>query len=74
MLIDKVSLMVALSVCSSLFMAVIISKLMGALLPLVIGRIGLDPAVMAGPILTTIVDALTLIIYFSTATKLMKLL
>lgn len=44
---------------------------MGALLPLGSEKIGLDPAVLASPVLTTIVDALALLIYFAAATKIL---
>lgn len=73
LLIDKVSVTVGLTVCAALFVAVIISKLIGSALPLLLGKIGLDPAVMAGPVLTTMVDALTLVIYFTIATKILGL-
>ena len=55
---------VALSVSVTLFATVITAKLIGALLPLLAKRIGLDPAVMASPIITTTVDALSLTLYF----------
>lgn len=67
LLIDKVTVPVAATVCTALFIAVIMSKLIGSMLPIAIGSMGLDPAVMAGPILTTIVDALTLLVYFTVA-------
>lgn len=55
---------VALIVASTLSITVIMSKLIGATLPMLAARIGLDPAVMASPFITTIVDALALIVYF----------
>jgi len=60
---------IRLAVVSSLalFSAIIMSKLLGAVLPIAAEKINLDPAVMAGPVLTTIVDAITLIVYFSLA-------
>ena len=73
MLLDRVTSTVAMTVCFALFLAVVISKMIGSFLPILIGSIGLDPAVMAGPILTTIVDALTLLIYFTVATHLLGL-
>ena len=46
---------------------VIIAKLVGATLPIIAKRIGFDPAVMASPFITTIVDALSLLVYFNMA-------
>lgn len=61
---DAVSFGVALIVAATLAITVIMSKLIGATLPMLASRIGLDPAVMASPFITTIVDALALIVYF----------
>ena len=51
----------------ALFCAVIIAKFIGCILPMLAQRIGFDPAVMSSPFITTIVDALTLLIYFNLA-------
>ncbi len=56
---------VALAVSASLCLTVIMSKLIGALLPIGAKRIGLDPAVMASPFITTVVDAVSLLMYFA---------
>ena len=72
-LIDKLVFEVALVVNLTLFVTVIISKLIGCTLPILVKRINLDPAVMASPIITTIIDALSLIIYFQIATNLLSL-
>ena len=58
-----------IGVVTGLAMACIIvmSKLLGALLPMLSERIGIDPALMAGPVITTVVDALGLVIYFGLA-------
>ncbi len=61
---STVTVWVSLAVALSLAATVIASKLIGAALPILAKRIGLDPAVMASPFITTIVDALSLIIYF----------
>ena len=58
LLLDKVSIMVALVVCLTLVAAVIIAKLVGCTLPMLAKKIGFDPAVMASPFITTIVDVL----------------
>ena len=55
-------------VCVSLFCTVLVAKIIGCLLPIIAKRIGFDPAVMASPLITTIVDAITLLIYFTLAT------
>ena len=67
LLIDRVGLMIAFVVCLTLVMTVILSKLVGCSLPILAKRLGFDPAVMASPFITTIVDALSLIIYFRVA-------
>lgn len=56
---------VALSVGITLFVAVIVAKLTGALLPIIAKIFKLDPAIMAGPLITTIVDSVSLILFFS---------
>ncbi len=67
MLFDKVSVEVAFVVCLTLLMAVIVAKIVGSTLPMLAKKIGLDPAVMASPFITTIVDAISLLIYFRVA-------
>ena len=54
-------------VCVALFITVLIAKLVGCALPLLAKRIGFDPAVMASPFITTIVDAISLLVYFGVA-------
>ncbi len=71
MLFDGVGLMVALVVTLSLIAVVLLAMFVGCLLPIGAKRIGLDPAVMASPIITTVVDALSLIVYFQMATILL---
>ena len=68
MLFDRVGLLVALTVCLTLVFAVLVAMLVGCLLPIGAKRIGFDPAVMASPFITTIVDALSLLLYFRIAT------
>lgn len=67
MLFDKVGLMVSLVICLTLIITVIIAKLIGCILPILAKKIGFDPAVMASPFITTLVDACSLIIYFKIA-------
>lgn len=73
MLIDRVTLQVALVVSLTLLVTVILAKLVGCTLPLLAKKIGFDPAVMASPFITTIVDALSLVVYFNIATRLLHL-
>lgn len=80
MLIDRMLLgntalspVVAAVVCATLVCAVAVAKFVGCTLPLLAKKIGLDPAVMASPFITTIVDALSLLIYFQFATHILGL-
>ena len=61
------NLQICLVICITVFAAIIVAKLVGALLPIGAKRLGFDPAVMASPFITTIVDAVTLMIYFAVA-------
>ena len=70
-LFDRVGLGVALVVSLTLLCTVLLSQLIGGALPLAARKIGIDPAVMASPLITTIVDALSLLIYFFIATRLL---
>ena len=73
MLFDKVGISVALVVCLTLVIVVLIAKLVGCTLPMLAKKIGFDPAVMASPFITTIVDALSLMVYFNLATSLLHI-
>ena len=73
MLFDRVGLMVSAVVCLTLVAAVAIAKVVGCVLPMAAKRLGFDPAVMASPFITTIVDALSLMIYFRFAVALLHL-
>lgn len=73
MLLDRVGLMVALVVCITLVIAVIIAKLVGCMLPMFAKKLGFDPTVMASPFVTTIVDALSLLVYFQIASTLLHI-
>nr|WP_296485407.1 magnesium transporter [uncultured Acetatifactor sp.] len=64
MLLDRVGIPVAFTVCLTLAAAVLMAMLVGCLLPIGAKKIGFDPAVMASPFITTIVDALSLLVYF----------
>ena len=66
-------LSMAVVIACSLVATIIVAKLVGCLLPLVAKRIGLDPAIMAAPLITTVVDACSIMIYFRIATMLFAL-
>ncbi len=70
---DSITVTVAVVVCITMALTVLIAKIIGAVLPMCAKKIGLDPAVMASPFITTIVDALSLLIYFGVATTLLPM-
>ncbi len=70
---ESVSLMVDAVVCLTLAVTVIIAKTVGCVLPMLAKRLGFDPAVMASPFITTIVDALSLLVYFLFAKNMLGL-
>ena len=67
------NLQVSAVVCTTLALTVITAKLVGCTLPMFAKKIGFDPAVMASPFITTIVDAISLFVYFEIATALLHL-
>ena len=73
LLLDRVDIMVALVVCLTLIAAIMIAKAVGCMLPMLAKKIGFDPAVMASPFITTIVDVLSLLVYFQIATHLLHI-
>lgn len=73
MLIDKVGFDIAMVISLSLFVTVCAAKSIGSLLPIVAKKLGFDPTVMAGPFITTLVDAISLFVYFSIATNMLGL-
>jgi len=68
---DGVTTIVALAVSLTMFVTVICAKMVGCTLPMLAKKLGFDPAVMASPFITTIVDALSLLVYFGIATALL---
>ncbi|MBQ4522696.1 MAG: magnesium transporter [Lachnospiraceae bacterium] len=70
---DRVEIMIAVVICITLLMTVIIAKVIGCILPILTKKLGFDPAVMASPFITTMVDAISLIIYFKVASALIGL-
>lgn len=73
MLFSGTNLMIAVTVSATLMCTIVIAMIVGCLLPMGAKRLGFDPAVMASPMITTIVDACSLIIYFMIATAILGL-
>ncbi len=61
---QNISLTMDLVVCLTAMSVVILAKLVGCTLPMFVNKIGLDPAVVASPLITTLIDAVSLLIYF----------
>ena len=70
---SAVTFEVALVICLTIFMIVIVAKFIGCTLPILTKKLGFDPTVMASPFITTIVDALGLLVYFQVATNLLNI-
>ena len=68
---ENITLMVDMVVCCALAVTVVLAKAVGCLLPLAAKALKLDPAVMASPFISTIVDALSLLVYFMFAKALL---
>ena len=73
LLLDHLAIPVAGVICLTLVIVVLFAKAIGCTLPLLAERLGFDPAVMASPLITTIVDAVALMTYFAIATKALRL-
>ena len=73
LVVDRIPLAVAAVVCITLVFVVLIAKVIGCCLPLLADRVGFDPAVMASPFITTIVDAISLTVYFMIAVQLLHI-
>ncbi len=71
--IEQVGMLVAATVSISLIVTIVLSKVIGGILPIFAKQLKMDPAIMAGPLITTIVDALSLIAYFAIATTMLGL-
>ena len=80
MLVDRLMMgntaitpLVALVVCLTMAVTILLAKIVGCTLPMCAKKLGFDPAVMASPFITTIVDALSLLVYFGIAKALLHL-
>ncbi len=71
MLLDQVAWMVALVVSLALVCTLVVAKLVGCLLPMLFERLGFDPTLVASPFITTVVDLLSMVLYFLLATALL---
>ena len=70
---EGITLMVDAVVCIAMFITVLLAKIVGAILPMTAKVMNLDPAVMASPFITTIVDAVSLLVYFMVAKALLNI-
>lgn len=73
MIFNDIGWKIALVVSVTMIAAVVFAKVVGSILPIVAKKIGFDPAVMSSPFISTIVDAVTLLIYFSISASLLNL-
>ena len=65
--------MVALTVSASMCLVVMVAKMVGSMLPIIAKKIGIDPALMAGPLVSSLTDMISLAIYFQMATMILNL-
>lgn len=70
---EAITLSVAIAVSATICLTVILAKFVGCSLPIVAQKLGFDPAVMASPFITTVVDALSLIVFFTIASSILNL-
>lgn len=71
LLVSDASMAVAIVVNISIIATVVFSKVLGGILPILSDKMGLDPAMMTGPLITTVVDTCALLIYFAMASLLL---
>jgi magnesium transporter len=64
---EKIDFLISITVSITLFFTIILAKIVGGILPIIAKKLKIDPAIMASPLITTIVDAAALILYFTTA-------
>ena len=68
MLIDHQSMKIALTVCASMLIVVMFAKLIGGMLPMLAKRLGIDPALMATPMISSLTDMVSALAYLAMAT------
>lgn len=71
--LERVDTLIAVAVSLTLILTVVLSKVIGGILPVLAKKAKMDPAIMAGPLITTIVDAMSLMTYFAIATRMLGL-
>lgn len=72
-LLDRRGFLVALTVSASMCLVVMVAKMVGSMLPIIAKKIGIDPALMAGPLVSSLTDMISLAIYFQMATMILNL-
>lgn len=70
---EAITVMVALAVSVTICLTVVLAKFVGCTLPIIAQKLGFDPAVMASPFITTVVDALSLLVFFAISTSILGL-
>lgn len=73
LIFDRAGIAISLIVCVSLFATVVLAKVIGCLLPIFAKKVKLDPAIMASPLITTIVDALSLVLFFTLSNSILDI-
>ncbi|MBQ2178409.1 MAG: magnesium transporter [Oscillospiraceae bacterium] len=68
---NPITVTIALVICATMLLTVVCAKVIGCILPLLAKKMGFDPAVMSSPFITTLVDAVSLLIYFRFASALL---
>ena len=71
--LDGETVMIGMVVALTMFFTILLAKLVGCVLPLLAKKVGFDPAVMVSPFITTIVDALSLVVYFDIASRILNI-
>jgi magnesium transporter len=71
LLLDRVGAMISLVVSITMLITILVAKIVGCSLPVISKKLGFDPAVMSAPFITTIVDAISLVVYFQVASLLL---
>jgi len=73
MIFSDVGKLIAFTVSATLIVTIVSSKLLGGMLPLLAQKMKIDPAIMAGPLITTVVDGLSLVVYFAVASSMLNI-
>ena len=71
LLIERMNLQISSAVSLAILCAVLVAKITGGVLPIIADKLRMDPAIMASPLITTIADAVSLIMYFKIASAIL---